>query len=99
MYGLWNALSFIIMGNFKPQLLYTTNRSIDDYYAHRRNSMYIRETYKTYRELKKDLPRVLAETNEAYISVYRSRRGEWGEWFEHWALINGKPKIITQGWQ
>ena len=87
------------MSNFKPQLLYTTNCSINDYYNNRRKSMYIRETYKTYRELKKDLPRVLAETNEDYISVYRSRRAEWGEWFEHWALINGKPKIITQGWQ
>ena len=80
-------------------ILYTTNNSIDDYYQRRRNSMYVRETYKTYRELKKNLHRVLAETNEPYISVYRSRRGEWGEWFEHWALINGKPKIITQGWQ
>ena len=87
------------MANFKPQLLYMTNQSVDDYYAHRRNSKYIRETYTTYVELKKDLPRVLAETNEAYISVYRSRRGTWGEWFEHWALINGKPKIIKQGWQ
>jgi hypothetical protein len=80
-------------------ILYTTNDSIDDYYQRRRNSMYIRETYKTYRELKKNLHRVLAVTNEPYISVYRSRRGEWGEWFEHWALINGKLKIITQGWQ
>jgi hypothetical protein len=87
------------MANFKPQLLYMTNQSVDDYYAHRRNSEYIRETYTTYVELKKDLPRVLAETNEAYISVYRSRRGEWGEWGETWGLIDNKPKIIKQGWQ
>ena len=87
------------MANFKPQLLYTTNQSVNDFYGNRRKSMYIRETYKTYVELKKDLRRVLAETNEDYISVYRSRKGEWGEWFEIWQLINGKPEIIKQGWQ
>jgi hypothetical protein len=86
------------MANFKPQVLYTTTQSINDYWDRRRQSMYIRKSYKTYRELLKDLPRVLAETNEDYISIYRSRRGEWGEWFEHWALVNGKPKMIHQGW-
>jgi len=32
------------------------------------------------------------------VNVYRERRGEWGEWFEHWSLINGKPTIIKEGW-
>jgi hypothetical protein len=32
------------------------------------------------------------------IFVSRSRRGQWGEWFEHWDLINGEPKITKQGW-
>ena len=80
-------------------ILYTTNDSIDDYYQRRRNSMYVRETYKTYRELKKNLHRVLAVTNEPYVSVYRSRRGEWGEWFEHWSKIGTKCEITKQGWQ
>ena len=86
------------MANFKPQALFTTNSSIHEYWNRQRNSIYIRKTYKTYRELLKDLPNILAETNEEYISVYRSRRGEWGEWFEHWALVNGKPKKIHEGW-
>jgi hypothetical protein len=33
------------------------------------------------------------------VSVYRSRRGEWGEWFEHWSKVGGKCKIIKEGWQ
>lgn len=86
------------MANFKPQALFTTTSSIHEYCNRQRNSMYIRKTYKTYRELLKDLPNILAETNEDYISVYRSRKGCWGEWFEHWALVNGKPKKIHEGW-
>ena len=86
------------MANFKPQVLFTTTNSIREYWNRQRNSMSIRKTYKNYRELLKDLPNILAETNEDYISVYRSRRGEWGEWFEHWALVNGKPKKIHEGW-
>jgi hypothetical protein len=33
------------------------------------------------------------------ISIHRSRRGEWGEYFEVWQLVNGKPTIVKQGWQ
>ncbi len=36
---------------------------------------------------------------EDEVFVTRSRRGEWGEWFEKWVLINGKPTIIKKGWQ
>ena len=33
------------------------------------------------------------------VNVYRHRRGEWGEWFEHWEISNGKPVIVKEGWQ
>lgn len=33
-----------------------------------------------------------------YVGVYRSRRGEWGEWFEHWKLEDGKLVKIKEGW-
>jgi hypothetical protein len=39
----------------------------------------------------------VSDNNE--VSVYRHRRGEWGEWFEKWAMINGRPQIWKQGWQ
>lgn len=55
--------------------------------------------YKTYRELKKDLKRVLEECYEDEVTVYRTRRGEWGEWFEIWGLdFEKKPYIKKQGW-
>lgn len=55
------------------------------------------KTYPTYRELKRDLKKYLPYSYEATVS--RSRRGEWGEWFERWEMIKGKPKIhgISEG--
>jgi hypothetical protein len=56
-------------------------------------------TYPTYRILLTKIKQHLAESHVNEVRVYRSRRGEWGEWFEYWSLVNGKPKIIKQGWQ
>ena len=67
--------------------------------------------FKTYRELLKALPEYIKKSwnnrclvysdnpvphNE--VTVFRSRRGEWGEWFEKWALHNGKLKKTKEGW-
>jgi hypothetical protein len=56
-------------------------------------------TYPTYRILLSNLKKHLAESNNNELVVFRSRRGEWGEWAETWSLVNGKPKITKQGWQ
>ena len=71
---------------FKPSISYTID------------SKSVEKEYKTYRELKEHLKEHLAEADDCTASVYRSRRGTWGEWFEIW---NGKihPRIIKQGWQ
>ncbi len=53
---------------------------------------------KTYRELKLNMKTYLEESYNNKVNVYRTRRGEWGEWFEHWRLVNGKPEITEQGW-
>lgn len=55
--------------------------------------------YPTYRILVSNIKKHLAESNNNELVVYRTRRGEWGEWYEYWSLINGKPKITKQGWQ
>ena len=86
------------MANFKPQVTYTTLDSIRDYRNNQRKSMCIVEVFKTYRELKKALPEILKKSNDVHVSVVRSRRNQWGEWFEHWQLNNNKPVIIKQGW-
>jgi hypothetical protein len=32
------------------------------------------------------------------VTVFRSRMGEWGEYFEKWSLVDGKPKKVKEGW-
>ena len=87
------------MGNFKPQVSYVTKDSQRDYWNGSRKSMYITERFKTYRELLKKLPDILEHSIDEYVSVNRSKRGQWGEWFEHWQLNSSrKPVIIKQGW-
>lgn len=86
------------MSNFKPQASYITNESIRDYRNNIRNSETITKRFKTYKELKRELKEMLSESFNDVVSVSRSRRGEWGEWFEKWELINGKPQITNQGW-
>lgn len=56
--------------------------------------------FNTYAELKKNI-RSLIEENQGEtncLTVSRTRRGEWGEWYEKWSIINGKPQIWEQGW-
>jgi len=54
--------------------------------------------FPTYTQLKKKLKELIEQSPDNEIFVTRSKRGEWGEWFEYWVLSNGKPKIIKQGW-
>ena len=53
-------------------------------------------TYKNYEDLKRNLPSILKKHGTA--DVYRTRRGEWGQWWEKWVLVNDKPSIENQGW-
>lgn len=55
--------------------------------------------FDTYRELKKKLPELIKQDDDPEgLFVIRSKRGEWGEWFERWKMIDGKPQIVKQGW-
>jgi hypothetical protein len=59
--------------------------------------------FPTYAELKKNLKKLIQESPDHEVTIFRSRRGEWGEWFEKWILSsynynNGEPIIIKQGW-
>ena len=90
------------MANFKPQVTYMTKSSLNDYRSERFRvtSPYKTERFKTYAELKKALrERILHDhIGEDPVFVSRSRRSEWGEWFEKWELVNGKPTITKKGW-
>jgi len=54
--------------------------------------------FKTYRELVKNLKDLIKASDDNTVTVYRTRRGEWGEWFEKWGLENDKLNLIKQGW-
>ena len=91
------------MSNFKPQVTYMTNESLHDWRVgrYRVSSPNITKSFKTYAELKKALKDYILDNHigSTRVFVVRSRRGHWGEWFERWEKINGKPKITQQGWQ
>ena len=55
-------------------------------------------SFDTYRELKKNMKLLLQRSNDNEVFVSRSKRGEWGEWFEYWQMSNNKPVIFKQGW-
>jgi hypothetical protein len=54
--------------------------------------------FANYEMVKRGMKKLLNESNNNLVRVYRHRRGEWGEWFEHWSYVDGKPKIVKQGW-
>lgn len=53
-----------------------------------------RNRYSTYRLLKKHIPELQELSVDGEVHVSRSRRGEWGEWYEIWK----EGKIVEQGW-
>jgi len=56
-------------------------------------------TISTYKEVKKRMNAFMNDSFDECVSVYRHRRGEFGEWFEHWQKQSKKNVIVKQGWQ
>jgi hypothetical protein len=83
------------MSNFKPS--FTISADSDNKY------MFDGKTYKdfvfpTYAELKSKLKGIMKEYRVSEVTVSRSRRGEWGEWFEYWHLSGNKLTKGKEGW-
>jgi hypothetical protein len=64
-------------------------------------------SFSTYKELVRNMRLLLNRSTNNEIFVSRSKRGEWGEWFEYWSMsepkmidgkIVNKPYIFKQGW-
>lgn len=70
---------------FRPQVTYTKRGE--------RKSFRV----KTYAEVKRQMKTYLAES-DGEVCVSRSRRAEWGEWFERWEMGETKPIIVKQTW-
>ncbi len=86
------------MAKFPPQVSFITEDSIRQYHNGERKSRTNVNVYPTYAKLKRSIGAVLRESHDECASVVRSKRGEWGEYFEHWELVNGKPTIVKEGW-
>ncbi len=84
---------------FRPTVMVSVPRSYYGDFAHNVSNGYIQKSFPTYTEVKKRMKYLLEVSDNNEVSVYRHRRGEWGEWFEKWAMINGRPQIWKQGWQ
>lgn len=55
-------------------------------------------SFPTFKELKKNLKTLIKENGGQEITIYRSRRGEWGEWWEKWILTGEKLRKTGAGW-
>ena len=55
-------------------------------------------SFSTYREVVRNMKLLLQRSKDNEVFVSRSKRGEWGEWFEYWQMSGGKPMIFKQGW-
>ncbi len=53
----------------------------------------------TYKEVKRKMNAFMQDSFDENVNVFRSRRGQWGEWFENWSRVGSKAKIHKQGWQ
>ena len=53
----------------------------------------------SYANVKKRMREFLGLSQDNLVRVYRQRRGQSGEWFELWAMVDGKPKIVKESWQ
>ena len=77
------------MSNFKPQVTVITEETRSKYRdSYGKLNPYKAIQYPTYRELKKNIEKHLRENLEAEITVSRSKRGCWGEWYETWKIVN-----------
>ena len=84
---LWLPNTLVIMGKFKPYVRYTDENG---------NQKGI--SVSTYAEVKRRMNSFMKDSFDENVTVYRSRRGEWGEWFEFWSKVGTKCEIIKQGW-
>ena len=75
------------MANFKPQMSYSVG-----------SGKYESIAFKDYKEAVSKLNYHLGLSEDGIVTICRSRRNEWGEWLEHWQVVDGKKQIVKQGW-
>jgi hypothetical protein len=86
------------MSRFCPQATFITDEGLRQFHNKDRKSRNDVNVYSTYAKLKTAMGAMLRASFDERVSVVRSRRGKFGEWFEHWEMISGKPTIVKEGW-
>lgn len=81
---------------FRPQFTVYINESNRHLFERGKSSKTF--VFPTYRELKQKMVGIMKEYNNDEVSVSRSRRGEWGEWFEYWHRHGNKVVKGREGW-
>ena len=79
-------------------LHYTSITMVTVYYTNEKGENKI-VLVRTYKEVKRRMNAFMLNSFDENVSVFRKRRGQWGEWYENWAKIGNKCQIIKEGWQ
>lgn len=58
------------------------------------------KTFPTYIKLRRAMKAMMSDSIDNVIDVTRTRRGEWGQWFERWAINEQTNKLekIKETW-
>jgi hypothetical protein len=54
------------------------------------------KTFNTYKEIKRELKKYALKYYS--VTVTRTRRGEWGQWFEKYITVDKRLYKIGEGW-
>jgi hypothetical protein len=56
--------------------------------------------YDTYAILRSKMKALMADSIDNVLTVTRTRRGEWGQWFEEWHIDEYTNKLtkVKEGW-
>lgn len=84
------------MAQFRPQFSITRTQYNSHLFDYNEYHKYF--VFPTYRELKQKMVSIMKEYKVDEICVSRSRRGEWGEWFEYWNRHGDKLVKGREGW-
>jgi hypothetical protein len=93
-----NLKSRIMARAFRPSVSVNVPRNYSGEFDKHICNGSIQKSFGTYTEVKRRMRDLLNLSSDNDVSVYRHRRGEWGEWFEHWSMVNGRPEITRSGW-
>ena len=75
-----------------------SNKPWADYYN--RDGKHVSKVFPTYAKLRRAMKTMMSDSIDNIVGVTRTRRGEWGQWFERWAINEQTNKLekIKETW-